>query len=470
MLGFFCGFFDLSRIFHYRLIDSSTTIFLKLQSKRKTSMRFIIVMVTLILCSCGPTENNSPKNIILLIGDGMGEAEIALTRAYEYDGDPDLFVDSMQNRGSVIVKQLREKDPSKFQFTGESAGGATTIATGQRTSDGRISTTAKYGVALKTILEEAIEKGFKTGLVTTAIITDATPAAFAAHATNRYCFMRGDAICGEDTPIIEQMLNHNVDVMIGGGLELLKAKDQNGRLISQMATDLGYQVITERETLLNLPKGTKTLGIFAEHHMPTEWQGYQGRSAQVVPLGDDGRILYPKAQRCEINPEHQGIPSLEEMTVTALNTVTSDQGPGFFLMIEGALIDKQAHIAKPCGTIGAMLAFDRSVKIAMDYAKKHGNTAVIVTADHGTSTQVIYRPEVKDDQLDHDNMPGKYEALLSRNGSIVNAYYGTNNADDQSHTGVNVPIYSYGFAKDVPITGLIEQSDIYAVMKNFLFN
>ncbi len=446
-------------------------------------MHRIFIIAALSLMSCGQVENiavteenmdtssGGPRNLILLIGDGMGEAEIALTRAYEFDGDDGLYVDTMEVRGSVIVKQLMKDDPGKYQFVGESASGGTTISTGQRTSDGHVATTATDGAHIKTILEEAKEKGFKTGLVTTSAITDATPASFAAHAENRYCWKRGDAACEEygDNPIVDQMLDNNVDVMLGGGWELLDAVDENATLIHQKAIDLGYSVVKDMEDFNNLPVNAKTFGVFSNSHMPVEWQGAGGLGAQVVSLDEEGNIIFPLAERCELNPNHAGIPKLEEMTTYALNNLANDNDTGFFLMIEGASIDKQAHVAKPCGTIGEMLAFDRTVKMAVDFAVEQGNTAVIVTADHGASTQVIYKPEFYRGARTLDNMPGLYQLLLSKGGHELGAYYGTNNTDDQAHTGVNVPIYSYGLPDGAPVTGIIQQDTIYDVMKAYLF-
>lgn len=444
-------------------------------------MRIFILLSTLFLISCDQTENNildetvnisNPKNIILLIGDGMGEAEITLTRAYEFDGEAGLYVDEMKNRGSVIVKQLMVDDPTKYEFVGESASGATTISTGHRTSDGRIAVSAFDGSPIKTIMEEAIDKGYKTGLVTTAIVTDATPAAFAAHAQNRYCFKLGDKACDThgDTPIVEQMIGNNIDVLLGGGHELLDATNAAGKPIPDLARENGYSVVSDRDALLALPPKTKTFGVFSTYHMPVEWQGPDGRGATQIALGDDGNMVFPTPAHCEINPAHAGMPTLEEMAGFALDSLSGDKDAGFFLMIEGASIDKQAHVAKPCGTIGEMLAFDRTVKMAVEYAEKLGNTAVIVTADHGQATQMIYRPSFKDGIRNRDHMPGLYDLLLSKGGHEIGAYYGTNNADDQAHTGINVPIYTVGLDKPESLTGVIQQDDIYGVMKEYLFN
>lgn len=414
----------------------------------------------------------APKNIILLIGDGMGEAEIALARAYEYDGDAGLFVDTMKDRGSVVVKQLMVEDPSKIEFAGSSGSGGTTISTGYRTSEERVAVRAEDGAHYKTILEEAQELGFKTGLVSTAIITDATPATFAAHTQNRYCYMQGLRACEKfgETPVVEQMLDQNVDVMLGGGYNLLPAGEAGGGTVLEKAKANGYTVVTKRDELMELKTGTKTFGVFSNGHMPVEWRGADGKEADFIEIDTNRVAIFPAPVSCEVNPDHKGMPRIEEMTDYAIKSLDNDD-KGFFLMVEGASIDKQSHLSKACGVIGEMLAFDRAVKLAVEYAKEKGDTAVIVTADHGGATQVIYKPASYDGSpLRRDHIPGLYQPLLTKGGNQINAYYGTNNINDQSHTGVNVPIYTYGMDNAEDLEGLIQQTEIYGAMKKFLFN
>lgn len=435
-------------------------------------MKRSLLMATALFTASVTTTFAAPKNIILLIGDGMGEAEIAVARSYEFDGDEGLFVDTMKNRGSVIVKQLMVDDPSKIEFTGESASGGTTISTGNRTSAGRVAVSAVNGNHYKTILEEVQERGYKTGLVSTSIITDATPASFAAHAQNRYCFVTGSSACNQfaDTPIVDQMLENNVDVMLGGGKNLLSAPAVGGGNVQQKAEKLGYTVITEGNDLKNLAVGTKTFGVFSNGHLPTEWVGPGGKGADFLEIDDNREVIFPEPAACEINNNHAGIPKLEEMSKYAIENLRMG-GEGFFLMIEGASIDKAAHVSNPCGTIGEMLAFDRTVKMAVDFAKETGDTAVIVTADHGQSTQVIYKPETYDGSpIRRDLIPGLYQLLLTKGGNELGVYYGTNNINDQSHTGVNVPIYTYGMDNAEDLTGVIQQTEIYPAMKKFLSN
>ena len=157
-----------------------------------------------------------------------------------------------------------------------------------------------------------------------------------------------------------------------------------GGNVEQKAKGLGYTVVTEREDLMKLAVGTKTFGVFSDGHLPTEWVGPGGKGADFLDVDDNREVIFPEPAACEINPKHTSadIPKLEEMSKYAIENLRIG-GSGFFLVIEGASIDKAAHVSNPCGTIGEMMAFDRTVKMAVEYAEELGDTAVIVTADHG---------------------------------------------------------------------------------------
>ena len=314
----------------------------------------------LTIASVGIVEA-APKNVILLIGDGMGEAEIALTRNYEFDAGAGLFIDTMDHKATAIVISKRNHDANVTAFVGDSASGGTALATGELTSVRRISTTAQFSVPIKTIAEEAKENGFNIGLVTTAVITDATPASFGAHVTNRYCMKAGDASCNGDKPIIDQFLELEFDVLLGGGHRLLAAKFGDVT-IEQAAIDKGYTLIKEKaqvtaSVLSKSDKNAKLWGIFADYHLPREWQAYGGKIAEKIKTDENGNVLFPKARHCEVNPKHADTPTLEAMTERALNELDAKNGredKGFFLMVEGAAIDKSAHDADACGMIGEM--------------------------------------------------------------------------------------------------------------------
>ena len=455
----------------------------------------LLLLSTLSYMAMVITAHSAPKNVILLIGDGMGEAEISLARNYEFDGGDGLFIDTMDFRGSAVVNALLDSDPSKLAFIGDSASGGTVLATGQRTAVRRVSTTAKFGVPIVTIAEQAKEKGFSVGIVTTAEITDATPASFGAHSNNRYCLKAGDRACNGDTPIFEQYFDTDYDVFLGGGQRHLPGKYGDGT-IEQAVKDNGYTLIQTTNDLsqgiLSISdKDAKLWGAFSEEHFPREWQGYQGKYAEKMAIDDNNMAIFPPARNCEANPKYAGKPSLQAMAERALNELDAKNDAndkGFFLMIEGASIDKSSHDADPCGVIGELLSFDRTVEMAVEYAKNNENTIVIVTADHGGATQNIHHPYYERYKRISQNVPGLFKMLLTKGGNEMLAYYGGNNItkqtnpgdltdqispgglEDQPHTGINVPVYAYGLDDDNKLSGTIKQTEIYGVMAKHLFD
>lgn len=431
-------------------------------------MRHLIISF-FILSLSGWQAFAKPKNVILMIGDGMGEAEISLTRNYEFDSGEGLFIDTIDDTASAVVISLRDDDPSKISFVGDSASGGTVLATGELTAVRRISTSAGEGKNIPTMLEAAKRKGFATGLVTTAVITDATPAAFGAHVQNRYCMKAGDAPCRPgEKPIIDQYLELGVDVLLGGGHRLLPAA-YGDMTIEEFAVEQGYKIaksVTQTKTNL---KADKLWGNYADYHLPREWQGKNGKWAEPLKINGEGNVIFPNAERCEVNPEFAETPTVANMTEWAIDALSSKKNEnGFFLMIEGASIDKAAHDADACGTIGEMLAFDRAIKKAIEFAKADGNTMVIVTADHGGATQNIHHPYYYDYKRTANEHPGLYKMLLSKGGSEMVAYYGTNREYDQAHTGINVPVFSYGMPEDLKFKGTVRQTDIKPVIERYL--
>ncbi|MDG1997261.1 MAG: alkaline phosphatase [Emcibacteraceae bacterium] len=433
-------------------------------------MKKLLLSASLLAISACSETSAEPKNVILLIGDGMGEAEISATRNYEFDSGPGLFIDTMQNTASAIVISKRNDYADNIAFVGDSASGGTALATGNLTSVRRISTTAQFGKPIKTIAEEAKEKGFKVGLVTTAVITDATPASFAAHADNRYCMKAGDAACNANsTPIVDQMLSLNADVLLGGGYQLLPAA-KDGGTIEEFAITQGYDVVKSKQAFLDLGESEKLWGIFSDYHMPRTWMVEDGKPAETVTVDADNNVIFPDAQQCIANPAHADIPTLESMTEKALSSLSQNNDKGFFLMVEGASIDKAAHDADICGSMGSMLEFDRTVELVVEYAKTQPNTVVIVTADHGGSTQNIHHPYYESYKRTGENIPGLYELLKTKGGNEMSINYGTDNISDQAHTGINVPVYSYGLPDDMTFKGTIRQTEIKGIMAKYLFD
>src|SRR5580704_11460709 len=182
------------------------------------------------------------RNIMLFLGDGMGDAEITAARNYTVGAAGRLVMDSLPLTGEYTTYAVQEIDPTLPDYVTDSAASGTGWATGSKTSNGRISTTARTDQDLRTILEIAQARGMRTGNVTTAELTDATPAVLASHVASRTCQGPTDmARCPQDRKsaggpgsIAEQEIAHRVDVLMGGGAARFEQQRmEDGRTVVQ---------------------------------------------------------------------------------------------------------------------------------------------------------------------------------------------------------------------------------------------
>ncbi|GHC60750.1 alkaline phosphatase [Streptomyces cinnamoneus] len=401
------------------------------------------------------------KNVILLIGDGMGDSEITLARDYTVGAAGRLTMDKFPMTGTYTTYSVDKN--GKPDYVTDSAASGTGWATGQKTVNGRISKTPGTDKPMTTILELAQKKGLATGSVTTAELTDATPAVLASHATDRSCAGPADMkACPNDTiakggpgSIAEQSVNHKVDVLLGGGKDRFDQKitegPYRGLTVTQQAEKLGYQVVTDSEGLRTARSGKPVLGLFAPGNVPVEWTG------KAAAVGGTA------AQRCVTsNPERKaGTPALEEQTRRALSLLDTPKAKknGFFLQVEGASIDKRDHAADPCGQIGETAALDRAVKVARDYAAKHPDTLVVTTADHGHTSQIVPLEATP---------PGLSSTLITNEGRQLKVNYSTNTPGKaQEHTGTQVRIAAQGPGSQ-RVLGVTDQTELFTTLRTAL--
>ena len=301
------------------------------------------------------------RNVILLIGDGMGDSEITIARNYQYGAAGRLGMDTLPFTGTATTYSLIETDPSKINYVTDSAAGGTAWATGSKTSNGRISTEVRSNKPLGTVLEVAQKFGFRTGDITTAEITDATPAVLASHVSSRACQGPADMdICAAERKskgglgsIAEQLIDHHVDVLMGGGHRRFESKIEggqyDGKTVLQAAGAKGYHIVETSTSLGSLTPNSRVLGLFNSGNLSLEWKG-----DPAMPFPGSG------PQTCQEFQRPRGEPGLPEMTISALKLLGGNPaGAGFFLQIEGAQIDKSDHVAQPCEQIGETISTKR---------------------------------------------------------------------------------------------------------------
>lgn len=406
--------------------------------------------------------NDKPaKNIILLIGDGMGDSEITAARNYA-EGAGGFFkgIDALPLTGQYTHYSL-DKRSGKPDYVTDSAASATAWSTGVKTYNGALGVDI-HDKDHMTILEMAKAAGLATGDVSTAELQDATPAALISHVISRRCY--GPTVTSEKCAlnalekggkgsITEQLLNARPDVTLGGGAktfsETATAGEWQGKTLREQAQARGYQLVSDAASLAAISTANQDkplLGLFADGNMPVRWEG---------PKASLHGNLDKPAVTCTPNPKRtDSVPTLAAMTEKAIELLSKNE-KGFFLQVEGASIDKQDHAANPCGQIGETVDLDEAVQKALEFARKDGNTLVIVTADHAHASQIIPADT---------KAPGLSQALTTKDGAVMAMTYGNSEEESMEHTGTQVRIAAYG-PHAANVVGLTDQTDLFYTMK-----
>lgn len=466
--------------------------------------------------SAEDNNNGRTKNVIYLLGDGMGRTHVTAGRERFYGANGKLVMETLPAQGYVSTYAVEKKSgqPGQADFrpnlVTDSASSATAWASGVKTYNAALGVDAK-GTVVPTMMELAKQAGYRTGNVSTAEITDATPAGQMSHALARGCqgpvysaaacqdtAVTGAALLTGDvrvTPIADQIArNGTADVIFVGGLSRFDSTDETA------LKEQGYAVlgsvssqIPATRTDLNSATGEKVFGLFNKGNLTIE------KTKRDNPAA-------PQAQE----------PSLPEMTKKAIelldNKKKDSSGNGFYLQIEGALIDKRSHANDAAQTLEEIKAFDDSVAAALDFAKKDGNTLVIVTADHEcagfniiekgsfTNAEAAAPPANVDAGNTANNSatsrPGGNVKDTARSTGIINgagagdprnfapATFRT--PDDAAevkdgskeaslwltylsgnHTGADVPIYAYGSGSE-QLQGSVDNTDLFDIVGNSL--
>ncbi len=342
----------------------------------------------------------------------------------------------------------------------DSAASATAWTTGVKTYNGALGVDIHEN-AHQTILELAKAAGLATGNVSTAELQDATPAALVAHVTSRKCY--GPTVTSEKCPsnALEkgQRLHYRTAAERPTGCHPGRRREDlcrnatagewQGKTLREQAQARGYQIVTDAASLAAATEASQDkplLGLFADGNMPVRWEGPKASY--------HGNIDKPPVT-CTPNPKRDAsVPTLAQMTEKAIDLLSRNE-KGFFLQVEGASIDKQDHAANPCGQIGETVDLDEAVQKALEFARKDGNTLVIVTADHAHASQIIPADS---------KAPGLTQALNTHDGAVMVMSYGNSEEESMEHTGTQLRIAAYG-PHAANVVGLTDQTDLFTTMK-----
>lgn len=379
---------------------------------RKTSL-FSVAMLALVLATSCCNEPKV-KNVIYLIGDGMGFGAVTSLLLSE---------DEVTGFEQAPVIGLSETCSANNYVT-DSAAGGTALATGTRTNNGFVGADPD-GNQLTSVLRKAQAMGKKTGIVVNTTLTEATPAAFYAGVTSRKMVF----------DIAKQFTESNVDVAIGGGLDHFIARPDSLDLTATLI-EKGYDVFLNWETVLGTDS-EKFVGILPLYDLHRREENNGTASAA------EGQEVCLAAQLASLNEDvnttHLSEPTvyLEKATVKALDILSRNNKDGFFLMIESAIIDGYGHNNDSDGMIVEMKEFNRTLQNMIDYVNNNPETLLVVTADHETGGTGVY-----------------YNGHKPGNEGPVKLNFSTS-----GHTGTVVPIFAYGPGAE-NFAGLMKNTDV----------
>ena len=272
-------------------------------------------------------KDGNVKNVIFLIGDGMGFNHLEKTKD---EKGVELVMDTVAVRGESRTRSLTNA-------VTDSAAGGTALATGVRTYNGGIGVYLTDSLDVvshpKNLTELCIERGMKTGVITSDETSGATPASFSAHESDR----------DKTEGITDDQLNSKIDIIWGTA---------NGVATKEAANSKGFTYITTDDEMMALEEGSRSFAQFTNNLWTLE-------------------------------QSDENTPTLEQMAIKAIDLL-DDTDEGFFLMIEGAHIDKHSHSNEDENMMEAVMEFDRVIDYVLDYAEKDGETLVVITADHET--------------------------------------------------------------------------------------
>lgn len=311
-----------------------------------TRILFIAFFCTLL--TAAEAQGGKPKNIIFMIGDGMGLGQIT---GGMYANGNKLNLERMPVIGLV-------KTQSYDNLITDSASGATAYSCGVKTYNGAIGVD-KDTQSVETILEELHKNGYATGMVVTCGITHATPASFIAHQKSR----------NMHEEIAADFLQTPIDCWIGGDMKYFARRDSDDRNLVSELEQSGYLVKSYFDTELSDLNVTKAKRFV-----------YFTADKDPLPAANGRDYLLPATS----------------LTLQFLDAKASGQDHGFFLMIEGSQIDWGGHANNTDYIITEMLDFDRAIGRVLDFAEQDGETLLIITADHETGGFAIQEGSTMD--------------------------------------------------------------------------
>ncbi len=381
------------------------------------------------------------KQVIIMVPDGMGLADVTATRILlncgtvpgeplagcdEGPGGPPLNLETLEHVGYL-------RTYSKTNTITDSSAAASAFACGEKFVNNEVCFHADGTPHNPSVLELAQKKGMATGLVATQTITHATPASFGSHLANRNC----------ETEIARQYIEETrPDVLLGGGQSKFNPSSPDvcgvqGNFIAEAMTT-GYTYVTSKAAMDSAAESgiNRLLGLFKSGSLTPEYQRTAGSTE----------------------------PRLPDMTAAALRILERNKA-GFFLMVEGSLVDSGNHAESLDYQYGEMKAFDEAVKVVLDWINaspsRQQHTLLIVLPDHETGGFAVRGVGIKGGELPNAGL-GPFEAAW-----VFTLVPGDPNDFEAHHTGGDVVMWSQGPGSEA-LARPIDNTFVYQVVKDAL--
>ena len=373
---------------------------------------------------CVPAQKQQkPKNVIYLIGDGMGFGAVTSL----------LLAEEGQTGFEMAPVIGLNETQSANNYVTDSPAGGTALATGTRTCNGFLGV-GPDSLQLESILKKAQTMGKKTGIVVNTTLTEATPGAFYAGVPSRSMGYK----------IAEQFCQSGVDVAIGAGLSVFINRPDSVDLTATLI-EKGYNVYLDWRSVLNT-QSEKFVGILemSDVHRRNESSNTTAKAAE-----GDAVCLAAKlaADAGNLDTTRFSEPTvyLQKAATKALEQLSKNAPDGFFLMIESAIIDGYGHNNDSDGMVVEMKEFDGTLKALVQYVNEHPETLLVVTADHETGGTAV-----------------TYKSYPVGGTSPVALSFST-----KGHTGTVVPIFAYGAGAE-KFAGIFKNREIPGIIENLM--
>lgn len=385
---------------------------------KKTCLISIAMLALLFATSCNTPVAQKPKvkNVIYLIGDGMGFGAVSSLLLSE---------DSLTGFEQAPVIGLSESCSANNYVTDSPAGG-TALACGTRTKNGYLGVDPD-GKPLTSILLKAQAMGKRSGIVVNTVLTEATPAAFYAGVTSR----------SMSFDIAKQFTESGVDVAIGAGLEPFIHRPDSVDLTATLI-EKGYDVHLDWRTVLNTTSD-KFVGILpmGDVHRRNKSTNTTAGAADDAEVCLAAKLAATSAENNDTTYFSEPTLYLEKATAKALEVLSRNNQQGFFLMIESAIIDGYGHNNDSEGMIEEMKEVDRTLQQLIAYVNQHPETLLVVTADHETGGTAV-----------------SYKSYEVGQRTPVQLSFST-----KGHTGTVVPIFAYGAGAEA-FAGIMKNTEL----------